>query len=246
MLVPGLRGHGTRLPFAILFCPVGAPGPGISDRTQDKSRATTLSGRTFPSTNSRTQAKARATTVGRKINLALLLFRTHASFGRLRTSKSRANSMILSELFLWHVRECLGVPFVRCGRDRARGLDCVGIIHYGLSEAGIVHDDARYALTGGADLYPLLVGCLESCFVRVDPPFQPGDVLAYRHPRCPGHALVFSHEVCGERKFIECVPGRGVQERSIDTDWRVRIEGVKGEWSVWRLDMDSGLFGFGP
>ncbi len=22
----GLRGHGTRLPFAILFCPVGAPG----------------------------------------------------------------------------------------------------------------------------------------------------------------------------------------------------------------------------
>lgn len=151
-----------------------------------------------------------------------------------------------SDLFLLHVRDCLGVPFVRGGRDPARGIDCVGTIHYGLSEAGIVHDDARYALTGGADLYPLLVRCLGSCFVRVGgfsdgalkctpPSFCPGDVLAYRHPRCPGHAMVFSREVCGEKKFIECVPGFGVQERSIDTDWRVKIERVKGDWSLWRL-----------
>jgi cell wall-associated NlpC family hydrolase len=143
--------------------------------------------------------------------------------------------MSQAQIFADHVRECLGVPFLRGGRDKSRGLDCVGIIHYALNQMGIEHDDAKYALTGGADQYQLLTRCLSSCFIQAQLPFQVGDVLAYKHPGSPGHAMVFVREICKEKKFIECVPGRGVQERSILTDWLPRIEKTKGQYSLWRL-----------
>jgi hypothetical protein len=110
------------------------------------------------------------------------------------------------------------------------------VIGAALTELGIPFEDAHgYCLNHGCDNYGLLCGRLSSCFSVASSPWSVGDVIAYKHRLCNGHALVYVGEMGGVPFVVEAVRGKRVQLRPVEGDWATRIEGSGGEFSVWRL-----------
>ena len=99
-----------------------------------------------------------------------------------------------------------------------------------LLELGIpFEDEPHYCLNFGVDNYSLLCLRLASAFEPVSGPWMPGDVIAYKHRLCTGHALVYVGELGGTPFVVESVRGKRVQLRPVEALWSTRIGESGGE-----------------
>jgi cell wall-associated NlpC family hydrolase len=143
---------------------------------------------------------------------------------------------MISTEFAQLCRTYVGVRFLEGGRDPKQGLDCVGVIGAALNELGIpFEDEPHYCLNFGVDNYALICRRLASAFALVQGPWMVGDVIAYRHRLCTGHALVYVGEMGGTPFVVESVRGKRVQLRPVEALWKERVLESGGEWSAWRL-----------
>ena len=116
------------------------------------------------------------------------------------------------------------------GRNPKLGLDCVGVISAALTEMGIPHPDANYALTLGADLYDLMAELLIAVFDRMPPdiPWQTGDILAVREPHMRNHVGVLTEN----KMCVHAWSGKPMREvllTPVDPKMRSRVH------EIWRF-----------
>lgn len=90
-------------------------------------------------------------------------------------------------------KKMLDVPFVHQGRDRSRGVDCVGLIVCALEELGIPYVDLKgYGRTPHAGKLMATIDSQPN--MRKVPVPVSGGVLLFRIKRDPQHVAVFDGE----------------------------------------------------
>lgn len=128
----------------------------------------------------------------------------------------------------------MGIPFVPHGRDPGKGLDCAGLVVHCYAAAGLEIEDQPYSLSGRPDLWSLVVNAFDvPALERVNAPFEPGDILAFRRPaNAPylnNHLAIFDGYRCGVPFMIHaydhvrknCVVESPFRAEMIEHAWRI-------------------------
>jgi cell wall-associated NlpC family hydrolase len=138
-------------------------------------------------------------------------------------------------------RSWLGTPFHPHARARGVGVDCANLLVAIYSEAGLFPSLAVRRLPTDWHLHTATewyVRTVQDYADRIDPPWEPGDVLVYRGPQWPsaGHGGIYVgggriiHAVAAHARSLGAGSG-GVQEWPVDTPllatsfdsaWRLR------------------------
>jgi cell wall-associated NlpC family hydrolase len=121
------------------------------------------------------------------------------------------------------VRRLVGTPFKHRGRDE-RGIDCIGVVRFGLVAAG--RDPADYRLYG-REPEPdgeRLRGVLRDHFGEPVSDLQPGDVVLMRWHNLPNHVAVVGDYYLGGLSLIHALAQeRRVVEQRLAGLWPKRI-----------------------
>lgn len=122
------------------------------------------------------------------------------------------------------VRSLIGAPFLLHGRNRATGLDCVGLILEALRLIGRpAFVPADYGLRN-RDYRPFLHRFADAGFALCTEPPCPGDVVMVQPGPAQAHLLV----VASGNSFVHAHAGLGkVVETPAPLAW--------SEWGRWRL-----------
>ncbi|NOZ66884.1 MAG: hypothetical protein GXP00_10395 [Alphaproteobacteria bacterium] len=119
-------------------------------------------------------------------------------------------------------RDCVDSPFRHQGRDRASGLDCVGLIVHVAKTLNLgAFDYKGYKRIPGREAisrYAAMAGFLKKPMARM----AAGDVVILRFGRYLEHAAILS-----DRGIIHACEKYGrVVEHGLDPEWRSRIISV--------------------
>ena len=144
----------------------------------------------------------------------------------------------LAQRFLRAVRETVGTPWHDQGRLVGVGLDCWGVVVYGLSKAGLYAPDASTAYRR-ADRWSLLRPALEERCERVGPGgswagVASGDLAIWTFGRLPHVAVVAALDDASESHLLvhTLIASGAVVEAPSPSDWGPPQE-------IWRLKPHS-------
>lgn len=121
-------------------------------------------------------------------------------------------------------RRYLGVPWKHQGRDRVRGLDCIGLCVVCAQDLGwTVRDQSGYPRDPHGNV---LEGALREHFARV-PDMRPGDVVSIRFAGPVRHVAIVGEYMYGGLSLIHSNSRVGkVVEHRLDDHWRNQIVNV--------------------
>ena len=127
---------------------------------------------------------------------------------------------------------CEGIRFIHLGRNRTRGLDCIGLLVVSGQDIGLLSDDYDTGTYPGmADPARLLGGMKAGGLARIDicEP-EPGLVMLFRYGNNPQHLAIATYDSC----FVHAYQAAGkVCVSRLDRRWARRLGGYYRALDLW-------------